>query len=188
MTFDEPSGSLDQNIATIVGGSRVKRGFYTQRINHYSALRTITDAMRVAAIGKSRSVQPAIGIWRTAVPWRAVVREAGRRGIAKEWNSRPVPGVIVAGLRQQQATDRSNPMKKFVLAAALIAALATPALARQCPGLMKKIDAAMATAQVDEATKTKVMALYETGKTAHAAGDHAASEADLNEALKLLGM
>ncbi len=79
-------------------------------------------------------------------------------------------------------------MKKFVLAAALIAALATPALARQCPGLMKKIDAAMATAQVDEATKTKVMALYETGKTAHAAGDHAASEADLNEALKLLGM
>ena len=79
-------------------------------------------------------------------------------------------------------------MKKFVLAAALVAALATPALAVKCPSIMKKIDAAMATAQVDEATKTKVMALYDKGKAEHAAGDHAASEADLNEALKLLGM
>ena len=68
LTFDEPSGSLDQNIVTIVAGLQVKRGFYTQRINHYSVLRTIIDAMRVAAIGKSRFVQPAIGIWRTAVP------------------------------------------------------------------------------------------------------------------------
>lgn len=79
-------------------------------------------------------------------------------------------------------------MKKFVIAAALVAALVTPALANQCPKLMKKIDAAMATAQVDDATKTKVMALYEKGKTEHEAGDHAASEADLNAALKLLGM
>ncbi len=79
-------------------------------------------------------------------------------------------------------------MKKFVLAAALVAALATPALAVKCPSIMKKIDAAMATAQVDEATKTEVMALYEKGKAEHAAGDHAASEVDLNEALKLLGM
>jgi hypothetical protein len=79
-------------------------------------------------------------------------------------------------------------MKKYVLAAALVAALATPALATHCPTLMKKIDDAMATTQVDEATKTTVMALYEKGKAEHAAGDHAASEADLNEALKLLGM
>ena len=79
-------------------------------------------------------------------------------------------------------------MKKIIIAAALIAALATPALAMKCPSIMKKIDEAMATTQVDEATKTKVMALYETGKTAHAAGDHATAEADLNEALKLLGM
>ncbi len=53
---------------------------------------------------------------------------------------------------------------------------------------MKKIDEAMATTQVDEATKTKVMALYEKGKAEHETGDHDASEADLNEALKLLGM
>jgi hypothetical protein len=46
----------------------------------------------------------------------------------------------------------------------------------------------MATTQVYEATKTKVMALYDKGKAEHAAGDHDASEADLNVALKLLGM
>ena len=79
-------------------------------------------------------------------------------------------------------------MKKLIITAVLIAAFATPALANQCPSLMKKVDEAMATTQVDEATKTKVMALYEKGKTEHAAGEHAASEADLNEALKLLGM
>ncbi|MGQ0484094.1 MAG: hypothetical protein ACT4SY_01895 [Hyphomicrobiales bacterium] len=79
-------------------------------------------------------------------------------------------------------------MQKFVLAAALVAALATPAFAGKCPTIMKKIDEAMATTQADEATKTKVMALYDKGKAEHAAGDHAASEADLNEALKLLGM
>jgi len=79
-------------------------------------------------------------------------------------------------------------MKKFVIAAALIAALASPAFAKQCPKLMKKIDEAMATAQVDDATKTKIMALYDKGKAEHESGDHAASEADLNEALKLLGM
>lgn len=79
-------------------------------------------------------------------------------------------------------------MKKFVLAAAIVALAATPALAMKCPTIMKKVDEAMATTQADEATKTKVMALYEKGKTAHAAGDHATAEADLNEALKLLGM
>jgi hypothetical protein len=79
-------------------------------------------------------------------------------------------------------------MKKLILAAAVAAFLATPAFATHCPSLMKKIDDTMATTQVDDATKTKVMALYDSGKAAHEAGDHAKSEADLNEALKLLGV
>ena len=79
-------------------------------------------------------------------------------------------------------------MKKLILAAMMTAALAMPAYASQCPALMGKIDEAMKTATVDDATKTKVMALYETGKAAHDAGDHAASEAALNEAMALLGM
>jgi Skp family chaperone for outer membrane proteins len=79
-------------------------------------------------------------------------------------------------------------MKKYVLAAAFAISLATSAFASQCPSLMQKIDAAMATTTVDDATKTKVQALYDSGKAAHEAGDHPKSEADLGEAMKLLGI
>ena len=79
-------------------------------------------------------------------------------------------------------------MKKLILAAAMTVALVGPALASQCPALMAKIDAAMTTATVDEATKAKVMELYASGKAAHESGEHATSEKDLGEALKLLGM
>lgn len=79
-------------------------------------------------------------------------------------------------------------MKKLILAAVLSAAFAGPALAHQCPSLMGKIDEAMKTASVDDATKTKIMDLYAKGKAEHEAGDHDSSEKDLNEALKLLGM
>jgi hypothetical protein len=78
-------------------------------------------------------------------------------------------------------------MKKSLVLAALLA-LSSPALANQCPTLMNKIDEALKTAQVDDATKQQVTDLYNKGKASHDAGDHAASEASLNEALKLLGM
>lgn len=79
-------------------------------------------------------------------------------------------------------------MKTIMLAAAVTLGLAVPALAGQCPGLMTRIDQAMATATVDEATKARVMELHAKGKAEHESGDHAASEASLNEALALLGM
>lgn len=77
-------------------------------------------------------------------------------------------------------------MKKTLILASFLA-MATPAFANQCPTLMNKIDAAMKTAQLDDAKKAQVTDLYTKGKAAHDAGDHAASEASLNEALKILG-
>jgi len=79
-------------------------------------------------------------------------------------------------------------MRKTLLAIAMASALATPALAHQCPSLMAEIDAAMATTTVDDATKTKVMELYNSGKAKHEAGDHDGSVADLNAAKELLGI
>lgn len=79
-------------------------------------------------------------------------------------------------------------MKRLALATAGLMALSSPAFATQCPALMTKIDEAMASATVDDATKTQITALYDSGKAAHEAGDHAKAEADLGEALKLLGM
>ena len=67
-------------------------------------------------------------------------------------------------------------------------ALTGPAFAHMCPSLMAKIDDAMKTTTVDDATKSQVMALYDKGKAEHEAGNHDASEADLNAALALLGM
>ncbi|MGE0213053.1 MAG: hypothetical protein AB7S41_15280 [Parvibaculaceae bacterium] len=77
-------------------------------------------------------------------------------------------------------------MKRLVLAAVAVLALSGPAYANQCPDLMNKIDEALKTASVDADTKVKVEELRKTGEAQHTAGDHAASEASLNAALKLL--
>jgi hypothetical protein len=79
-------------------------------------------------------------------------------------------------------------MKKTLIAAFVAALFASPAFAAQCPTLIKKIDDALATASVDDATKAKATELRNKAQSEHDAGDHAASEASANEALKTLGM
>ncbi len=79
-------------------------------------------------------------------------------------------------------------MRKYLIAAVLSAALVSPAFASQCPTLAKKAEEAMQTATLDDATKAKVTELITKGKAEHEGGNHAQSEADLNEALKLLGV
>ncbi|MCA0272949.1 MAG: hypothetical protein LCH69_12940 [Proteobacteria bacterium] len=79
-------------------------------------------------------------------------------------------------------------MRKLALVTAGLMVLSGPAFANQCPSLVTKVDEAMATATVDDATKTQITALRDSGNAAHEAGDHAKAEADLGEALKLLGM
>lgn len=79
-------------------------------------------------------------------------------------------------------------MKKLVFAALLSTVLAGPAFANQCPMLIQKAEEALKTATLDDATKTKVTEFIAKGKAEHDGGDHAKSEADLNEALKLLGV
>jgi len=79
-------------------------------------------------------------------------------------------------------------MKNLTLATLFVLGLASPALANHCPMDMKKIEAAMKTTMADDATKKKVMELYNKGKAEHEAGDHASSMKDLGEAIKLLGI
>lgn len=79
-------------------------------------------------------------------------------------------------------------MKKTALIAVLSVMLAGPALANDCPNLMGKIEEAMKTAKVDDATKVKIAELVAKGKAEHEAGDHAASVATLNEAMALITM
>ncbi len=79
-------------------------------------------------------------------------------------------------------------MKKTLLSLVLVAGFSGPAFAGQCPAIMAKIDEAMKTVTLDDATKAKVTELYTKGKADHDAGNHDASVAGLNEALKLMGM
>ena len=79
-------------------------------------------------------------------------------------------------------------MKTFLIAAAAVVAFAAPALANQCPMMMGEIEAALATSTADEATRTTATTLLEEGRALHEAGDHAASEAKLAEAMALLGV
>ncbi|ESR24024.1 signal peptid-containing protein [Lutibaculum baratangense] len=75
---------------------------------------------------------------------------------------------------------------KHVLAVAVTLAFATPAFASQCPSLMSEIDEKVDTAQLTEEERAQVMELRQQGEAAHEAGDHAASEEALNQALAIL--
>lgn len=77
-------------------------------------------------------------------------------------------------------------MKKTTLVLALTFAMAAPVFAGNCPVLMGQFEAALKTTTVDDATKASAVELYENGKAAHDAGDHAASVTALDSALALL--
>jgi len=71
-------------------------------------------------------------------------------------------------------------MKKFVMALAVVGLLAGPALANQCPLLIKQIMDATA-GKTDDASK-KAVALANEAKALHEAGKHADSIAKAKEA------
>lgn len=79
-------------------------------------------------------------------------------------------------------------MKKFIIAAIATLALTVSAHAGQCPGDMKKIDAAMQSAQLSDADKAKVMSLRAKGEEQHTSGSHAESVKTLGEAKAILGI
>lgn len=77
---------------------------------------------------------------------------------------------------------------KIIATSALIFALATPALAFQCPADMAAIDAAIENATLSEEDMARVNELRATGEAEHVAGNHQASVDALAEAKALLGL
>ncbi|MGH6663117.1 MAG: hypothetical protein ACREB6_16395 [Rhodospirillales bacterium] len=78
-------------------------------------------------------------------------------------------------------------IKRILTAAAVLALMATPAFASQCPKDMKSIDAALAAGKGAN-MMDKVKALRAEGEALHKAGKHKESVEKLAEAKKLLGM
>lgn len=77
---------------------------------------------------------------------------------------------------------------KRILAAAVVLAFASPALANNCPNEIKAIDAALQSASVDAAKKQQATKLRNDADAAHKAGNHAASMKAAGEAKQLLGI
>ena len=77
---------------------------------------------------------------------------------------------------------------KTLMTVGLLAALASPAFAFQCPADMATIDAALQTASLTDEQLARVKELRAAGETEHAAGNHQASVDALAEAKELLGL
>lgn len=78
-------------------------------------------------------------------------------------------------------------MQKSILAtAAVLALLATPALAAHCPKDVKAIDAALAKAKLGDADKAKVKALRDEGESLHKSKKHKESVGKLSEAMRII--
>jgi hypothetical protein len=66
--------------------------------------------------------------------------------------------------------------------------ITSPALAFQCPGLIKQADEAMAKMKADDAKIKQAKDLVAEAQRLHNAGQHAESVSKANEALVLLGV
>ena len=77
-------------------------------------------------------------------------------------------------------------MKMLLMALSIVALAVAPALANQCPLLIKQIQDATA-GKTDEASK-KAVALANEAQALHAAGKHAESVAKADEAAKAINL
>lgn len=63
VTWDEDDGSQGNHVATILVGELIKPGNSSQRINHYSLLRMLSDMYGLPLLGESAAQNPITGIW-----------------------------------------------------------------------------------------------------------------------------
>lgn len=66
LTFDEDQkGSmLENHIATVFVGQKIKQGMYDTQINHYTVLRTIESMYDLPLLQNAKDVDPIAGIWK----------------------------------------------------------------------------------------------------------------------------
>lgn len=79
-------------------------------------------------------------------------------------------------------------MKSFIAAAAVLAALAVPAVANECPNQIKMVEDMLSKSMLDDAAKKKVQDHIDQAKAEHEAGKHEESLATLKDATQLVSM
>jgi phosphatidylinositol-3-phosphatase len=58
LTWDEDDGSADNHIVTILAGGHVQPGTRTEKITHYTVLRTLEQLLGLPALGEAANVAP----------------------------------------------------------------------------------------------------------------------------------
>ncbi len=66
VTWDEDDGSAGNHVATIMVGEMIKPGKSTQRIDHYSLLRMLSEMYGLPYLGESKDRKTIAGVWKTA--------------------------------------------------------------------------------------------------------------------------
>ena len=79
-------------------------------------------------------------------------------------------------------------MKVFVIAVALLTLLAGPAMASQCPLLIKQLNEAVGKMKADDAMVVKAKPMIAEAQKLHDGGKHADSVKKCEEAAKVLGV
>jgi hypothetical protein len=79
-------------------------------------------------------------------------------------------------------------LRVTLLAAALMTAVAVPALAFQCPADLKRVEAAMAGAQLDHEQRAEVLRLHAEGQRLHSQGKHREAMTALTKAMQILDL
>jgi hypothetical protein len=64
VTFDEDDGDTGNSIATVFYGGPVRPGRYTERIDHFSVLRTLADMYGLGYAGAAAAAHPITDVWR----------------------------------------------------------------------------------------------------------------------------
>jgi acid phosphatase len=65
LTWDEDDNHENNHVVTLLVGPMLKEGTSTQRINHYSVLRTLLDFYGLPALGASSGMETIKGVWKT---------------------------------------------------------------------------------------------------------------------------
>lgn len=63
VTWDEDDGGQSNHIATIFAGQMVKPGHYSEKVNHYSVLRSIEAMYGLAPLGNAKNAKAITDVW-----------------------------------------------------------------------------------------------------------------------------
>lgn len=175
VTFDENSGGTVNPIATILVGAMVRPGIYTERMDHYTLLRTLEAAHGLAPLGNAARQNPLSDVWSTsATPGGSGIHngsfESGLRHWARSGKTMSSTTQHHKGKRSARAGALTATRGNSVISQTMVAPVRASKLSVWWEGRCKdKVAKAWATIVVDRNTSGKHSTLLPRTCVAHGA-------------------